>query len=185
MTIARATKVARILLAIASVALWLLLLRPQALGGPAAYLVIRGDSMLPTYESGDLLILHAADRFGVGDVVAYRVPEGEFGEGHLVVHRIVAGDGAAGFVLEGDNNPAPDPWLPKSGDVVGRPWVAIPRVGALIAWARQPVVLGGLAAAMVVALVVSRPVRRPVASPYPTSRVGVRWGVRPRAPRTV
>ena len=83
MTIARATKVARILLAIASVALWLLLLRPQALGGPAAYLVIRGDSMLPTYESGDLLILHAADRFGVGDVVAYRVPEGEFGEGHL------------------------------------------------------------------------------------------------------
>jgi len=185
MTIARATKVARILLAIASVALWLLLLRPQALGGPAAYLVIRGDSMLPTYESGDLLILHAADRFGVGDVVAYQVPEGEFGEGHLVVHRIVAGDGAAGFVLEGDNNPAPDPWLPKSGDVVGRPWVAIPRAGALIAWARQPVVLGGLAAAMVVALVVSRPVRRPVASPYPTSRVGVRWGVRPRAPRTV
>ena len=139
--------------------------------------------MLPTYESGDLLILHAGPEYVVGDVIAYRVPKGEFGEGHLVVHRIVGGDASAGFVLEGDNNPAPDPWQPRPIDVVGRPWVALPRVGAVVAWARQPIILGALAASMAVAFIVSRPIRRGRASEDAPARVGVRWGVRPRSPR--
>jgi len=139
--------------------------------------------MLPTYESGDLLILHSAADYVVGDVIAYRVPKGEFGEGHLVVHRIVGGDQRSGFVLEGDNNPAPDPWEPHPEDVVGRPWVAVPRVGAIVAWARQPLILGALAASMVVAFVVSRPTKQRRGSLEEIPRVGVRWGVPPRAPR--
>ena len=181
--IRRAKQVARLAVSLTVVALWCVLLRPQALGGPAAYLVVRGDSMLPTYESGDLLILHSAPGYAVGDVVAYLVPKGEFGEGHLVVHRIVGGDAGAGFVLEGDNNPAPDPWQPKLVDVVGRPWVAIPKVGGVVAWARQPLILGALAASFAVAFVIGRPSRKQRELAEVAPRIGVRWGVPPRSPR--
>src|SRR5262245_6994134 len=139
---------------------WVLALRPQTLGGPAAYLVVRGDSMLPTYETGDLLVLRRVEGYAVGDVVAYRVPAGELGEGHVVVHRIVGGDPASGWVMEGDNNPAPDPWMPRDAEVVGTPWLAISGVGRVVAWLHQPVILAGLAASLVVALVVSRPSSR-------------------------
>ena len=147
----------RMCLFAATVTFWVLTLRPQVLGGPAAYLVVRGDSMLPTYETGDLLILHSAESYEVGDVVAYKVPAGELGEGHLVVHRIVGGDASSGWILEGDNNPAPDPWMPRDGDIVGRPWVALPQAGRVLAWLHQPVMLGGLAAALVVALIIAHP----------------------------
>ena len=146
----------------AALTFWVLALRPQSLGGPAAYLVIRGDSMLPTYETGDLLVLRHADGYAIGDVVAYDVPKGELGEGHLVVHRIVGGDPSSGWVMEGDNNPAPDPWTPRDGDIVGRPWVALPQAGRIVAWLHQPVILAGLAASLIVALVVSRPADRPL-----------------------
>lgn len=181
--IKKAKQAARLAISVTLVALWAVFLRPQAFGGPAAYLVVRGDSMLPTYESGDLIILHATSDYTVGDVVAYLVPKGEFGEGHLVLHRIVGGDASAGFVLEGDNNRAPDPWQPRPVDMVGRPWVAVPRVGAVIAWARQPIILGALAASMAVAFVISRPMRQNRGSAEAATRIGVRWGVSPRAPR--
>lgn len=143
----------------AIVTFWILVLRPQTLGGPAAYLVVRGDSMLPTYETGDLLVLRHADSYAVGDVIGYKVPAGELGEGHLVVHRIVGGDAESGWVMEGDNNPAPDPWTPRDGDIVGRPWLAVPQAGRAVAWLHQPVILAGLAASIVVALVISRPAK--------------------------
>jgi len=181
--IRRAKQAARLAASLTVVGLWMVVLRPQALGGPAAYLVVRGDSMLPTYESGDLIILHSSSAYAIGDAVAYRVPRGEFGEGHLVLHRIVGGDENAGFVLEGDNNPAPDPWQPKQVDVVGRTWIAVPKVGAVIAWARQPLILGALAASMAVAFVVSRPSKRAREIQGTPERIGVRWGVPPRSPR--
>jgi signal peptidase I len=149
---------------------WVLALRPQTLGGPAAYLVVRGDSMLPTYETGDLLVLRRSGGYVVGDVVAYQVPDGELGEGHVVVHRIVGGDATSGWVMEGDNNPAPDPWTPRDADIVGTPWVALPQAGRFVSWLHQPIILAGLAAAVVVALVISRPPSRsrlPVLGPNP------------------
>jgi len=47
--IRRAKQAARLAALLTIVGLWMVVLRPQALGGPAAYLVVRGDSMLPTY----------------------------------------------------------------------------------------------------------------------------------------
>ena len=67
-------------IAIASVVVaWAFTLRPQALGGPAAFVAIRGSSMLPTYQHGDLVVVHAAAHYGVGDAAAYRVPVGQIG----------------------------------------------------------------------------------------------------------
>jgi len=149
-------------LAIGALAVWLVLFRPVALGGSATWVVIRGSSMLPALETGDLVVVRAADEYAIGDVVAYRVPDGEIGAGHVVVHRLIGGGGDVGFEVQGDNNDATDPWRPTRADIVGRTWIVIPALGRLVAWILQPAFAAALATAVVVALVVARPTdRRP------------------------
>jgi hypothetical protein len=53
----------------------------------------------------------------------------------------------------------------------------------VIAWARQPLILGALAASMAVAFVVSRPIKRAREIQGTPERIGVRWRVPPRSPR--
>ena len=132
---------------------WFTMLRPQSLGGPSGYIMIRGSSMLPTYVTGDLVITHPAARYGVGDIVAYRVPRGDFGEGIVVIHRIIGGSAEEGFVIQGDNNPFKDDWYPKPTDIVGKAWVRLPRVGLVLGFLHAPVPLACLAAATVIVLV--------------------------------
>jgi len=141
----------------AVVVAWAVTLRPQALGGPAVFVAVRGSSMLPTYVHGDLVVVESASRYRIGEVVAYRVPAGQVGAGKIVIHRIIAGDGVRGFTLQGDHNTAPDPWSPKLGDMVGVATVRLPNAGRLIALVRQPAILAGLAAALVVTLILLQP----------------------------
>jgi signal peptidase I len=152
----RGFRLLELAMGLALAAAWAVTLRPTTLGGPATYIVVRGDSKLPTYHSGDLVVLRAAAAYGPGDVVGYRVPDGEIGAGHVVLHRIVDGGGAAGFTVEGDNNPAPDPWRPHDADVAGKLWVLVPGLGRLITLAHQPVVAGALATSLVVMLLLAR-----------------------------
>jgi signal peptidase len=160
---------------------WAVTLRPASLGGPATYVVVRGDSMLPGFHSGDLAILQAGRDYERGDAIGYRVPAGEVGAGQVVVHRIVGGDGQAGYVMEGDNNPAPDPWLPREGDVAGKVWLLLPGVGRAIVIAHQPAVAGALAVSLLVMVVLARrPPARRAAHPEPVGNVGIRWHRRPR-----
>lgn len=134
---------------------WFGLFRPVSLGGPATWIVIRGSSMLPVYSTGDLVIMHAAPAYVVGDIVAYRVPVGEIGEGRVVVHRLTGVVGA-GFEAIGDNNDSADPWHPVMDDILGTPWVTLPGAGRVITWLHQPAVLAALASALVVALLAGR-----------------------------
>jgi signal peptidase len=160
---------------------WAVTLRPASLGGPATYVVVRGDSMLPGFHSGDLAILQAARGYERGDAIGYRVPAGEVGAGQVVVHRIVGGDGQAGYVMEGDNNPAPDPWLPREDDVAGKVWLLLPGVGRAIVIAHQPAVAGALAVSLLVMVVLARrPPARRAPHPEPVGNVGIRWHRRPR-----
>jgi signal peptidase len=140
---------------------WVLVLRPAALGGPVSYIIIRGSSMVPAYASGDLVIVRTAAEYRVGDVVAYRVPDGDVGAGLIVIHRIVA-VGQDGLTLRGDNNAAPDPWNPPEAAVIGEAWISVPGVGRVLGAIHQPIVLAALAASVVVAMIVAwRPRARP------------------------
>ena len=115
------------------------------------------------------MILHAAPSYGTGDIVGYHVPDGEVGEGLLVVHRIVGGTDADGFVVQGDNNPAPDPWLPQSALIAGTPWISIPGIGRLITFLHQPAALAALAVSLLVGWEVGRrPGRRKAPQPAPS-----------------
>jgi signal peptidase I len=148
---------------------WFAFLRPASLGGWVTYVVIRGDSMEPDLRSGDLLIARVERSYGSGDVVAYRVPDGEVGEGLVVVHRIVGGGADAGFTVRGDNNPSLDPWMPQGTDVVGKAWIVIPGLGRVLVAIRQPLVLAAIAASLVVGVVIWRgPTGRgPATAPIP------------------
>jgi signal peptidase len=161
-----------LLLGVGILAAWFLLLRPTSLGGPAGYLWVNGTSMEPTLESGDLVVVRQAGTYGPGDIVGFRVPDGEPGAGGLVIHRIVGGSASAGFVTQGDNKPRPDEWRPTGNDVVGALWFVLPGAGPAFTWIRQPTVFAALAAALVVFSVMAGG----------ASRVRRRASVEPMAP---
>lgn len=126
------------------VAAWFLLLRPASLGGPASYVIVAGRSMEPGLRLHDLAIVRKQDAYHAGDVIAFRVPEGE------VIHRIVGGDAESGFVTKGDNNAEPDLWRPRPADIKGALWVRVPAGGRALEFVAQPVnaaILAGSVAA--------------------------------------
>jgi signal peptidase len=144
---------------------WVLFLRPPVMGGPATYVIVRGGSMLPTYKPGDLVIVHSQLTYSAGDIAAYRVPQGEVGAGHVVIHRIIGGDAVHGFTFKGDNNKAPDPWLPKRADMVGLAWAYLAGWGKFVLFIRQPIVTAALAAAITVTAILIR-------APKPNAALG-------------
>lgn len=99
------------------------LIWPVRFGGHAMFVVVRGESMEPTYHPGELLYTRTASSFEPGDVAVYRIPDGDPGEGTFVVHRIkqVLPDGT--YVFQGDNKPAPDDFRPHRDDLIGKPVV--------------------------------------------------------------
>jgi signal peptidase len=138
-----------VLAALAFLAFWFVALRPQALGGPAGYVLVSGHSMLPTLHDGDLVVVRHERSYRTGEIVAYRVPKGNVGAGDQVIHRIVGGSALSGYVVKGDNRSAPDVWRPRLHDVVGRVWLRIPRAEGVLRVLRSPLLLACLAGALV------------------------------------
>lgn len=130
-------KMAATRLTVAALLLWVLLLRPEMLGGPASYVLVSGHSMEPTLHTGDLVLALDQPSYRVGDVIVYRVPNGP-GAGTFVIHRVVGGDAATGYVTQGDNRDTIDPWRPKPHDIAGALEATAPRVGFAFAFLRTP-----------------------------------------------
>ena len=82
--------------------------------------------MLPTYHTGDLVLVRSESSYHVGQVIAYRIPKGDTMAGAQVIHRIIGGNAAHGFVVQGDNRTAPDSWRPKPRDIDGAALGRIP-----------------------------------------------------------
>jgi signal peptidase len=177
------TRVSRLLGAVATtvvVVAWVLWFRPAFLGGPASYVFVSGESMEPTYGNLDLVVLQKRETYEVGDVIAYRVPDGDPGADSLVIHRIVGGSATAGFITRGDGRTSPDLWRPTPRDVVGYVWVALPGAGRLVFVLRAPLVIATLAAAWVFLSIVLP--RRSTARPRRVLRHGGRRSWRMELP---
>jgi signal peptidase I len=134
-------------------AAWFLVLGPSVLGGPATYVVVDGTSMEPTLVDGDLAIVRRADAYEVGDVIAFRLPDGDPEVRGLVIHRITGGTAEDGFVTQGDNRTGQDPWRPRPDDIVGSVWFTASGAGSYLAALREPLVMAPLAAGVTVFLV--------------------------------
>jgi signal peptidase I len=145
----RTSKVAGIAVAVLVCLFWAQYLRPQSFGGRAAYVLVSGQSMLPRYHTGDLVLVEKQPSYHVGQLIAYRVPKGDAMAGAQVIHRIVGGDAQHGFVVQGDNRSAPDVWRPKAGDVVGAKALRIPNAVLILQFLRSPLFLALLAACFV------------------------------------
>lgn len=127
------------------VAAWALFLRPQFLGGRVAFIGVQGVSMSPTIPDGAMALAQRESAYRVGDVIAYRIPDGRPGAGSRIVHRIVGGDGSAGFVTRGDHNTWDDVWRPRTDDVVGRVVGHVPGVAGAFAALGRPTVFAAVA----------------------------------------
>jgi signal peptidase I len=106
---------------------------PRALGGPSSYVIADGTSMVPTLRTGDLVILHRAEAYSPGDLVAYRSRSLD----RIVIHRIVGVDGGR-FVMRGDANTWEDPDHPTEAEILGERWITIPGAGRLLGWIHRP-----------------------------------------------
>mgnify|MGYP005856176843 CR=1 FL=1 len=137
------TKLVKVSICIALAVVWLLWLRPLALGGPASYIIVSGTSMEPTLHDGDLALLHAKPDYMTDDIIAFGSSSG------IVIHRIVGGSAEEGYVVQGDNKNAPDPWQPKPDQILGKLWLHIPGAGRVVSYLRQPApfatLVGGIA----------------------------------------
>ncbi len=147
---------------------WLAFLRPTSLGGPASYMLVVGDSMLPTLEHGTLIVSVSESTYSVGDVVAF-TPQIGAGGAPMVIHRLVDGSPRDGYVTRGDNNDAADSWTVSPESIIGRQVVAVPGAGAWLSALTSPLAVATLTALVATYALsgVLFPARRPAqASPH-------------------
>jgi signal peptidase I len=111
--------------------------------GRYATLTVLSGSMRPTIPAGAIVMVtpQRPDQIRVGQVITYKVPEGDR---QVVSHRvveIVRGGDRPVIRTQGDANQAPDPWLAEvDDDTVWRVRYTVPALGRMISWLRQPLV---------------------------------------------
>ena len=135
------------LLILIVVALW-----PASLGGVTGFTVVQGQSMEPTYVTGDVVMTLQHQSYDVGNVISYVVPEGQPGEGGRVIHRITENIGTEDdpqYLTQGDNNAELDPWVIAPEDIVGHALGHIPGLGRVLGTNSYPLIIAGAAAVIV------------------------------------
>lgn len=121
-------------LIIVSIIFW-----PAQLGGDTYFLIVQGNSMLPTILPGSFVVIKESPPYQIGEIVAWVQREGTAQK--TIVHRII-GEDKRGFIIQGDNNPSKDPGFPTEDDILGRVIFATPYVGDTLVLFRNPIVLG-------------------------------------------
>lgn len=128
---------------------WFAWLRPTALGGQVAYVVVVGSSMEPTYDDGDLVLVRREQHYDRGDVIAFRAG-GRFDDPTRIIHRIVGHDPGRGFITQGDNRDRTDPWFPQNDDIIGRATLHLPMAGSVAGVITRPQFFAAMGGAAVV-----------------------------------
>ena len=132
------------------------------------FLMIAGDSMLPTLDLGDLVLIEnpMPSELKRGDVIAFYPPV-EAGN-DVIIHRIVSitygPDGRPVIQTRGDNVPQEDPFTLSRDDIKGRVIAKVPRVGLVTSILSNPFYIMLIAAVLLVAFWKQRERRRQRAS---------------------
>ena len=100
--------------------------------------VVRSESMKPTLNMGDVVIIGPAEgKIKPGTIISYKV------NGELVIHRVVSVEDGL-IQTKGDANEDPDGWALPISNVQGVFLCKIPYLGFLSAFVRTPLGWGVL-----------------------------------------
>ena len=113
-----------------------LYLWPSFLGGDTEFIIVNGESMLPTIPSGSLAIAKKAQTYEIGDIATYK----DESNNRLVIHRIMAQEGN-GFIFKGDNNNAKDAGIVTPDQIRGEAIFVTPYVGYISYYLKNPVIM--------------------------------------------
>ena len=117
----------------------IILFWPSFLGGDTNYIITHGKSMLPTIQHGSMVITKEEPQYFVDDIVSFTQREDTAEK--MIVHRIIEKVDDGGFIIQGDNNPEPDPGIIPSKDINGKVVVAIPYAGYGLEFLRNPLAM--------------------------------------------
>jgi signal peptidase len=113
---------------------------PASVGGKTDFMIVQGQSMLPTILPGSFLIIQQEPPYEVDDVVAYIMVQENIAQ--LVVHRIIEYDPVdRDFIMQGDNNEKPDTGTYTQEHIIGEVKFVIPFIGDAFSLMRNPVIL--------------------------------------------
>ena len=115
-----------------------LYLWPTFLGGDTEFLIVQGNSMLPTIQPGSLVITKKSPQYQIEDIVSFT--QEESGVKKIIVHRIID-ETDKGFAIKGDNNHNKDPGYPTYADINGKVILATPYFGDMMILLKNPVFL--------------------------------------------
>lgn len=107
----------------------------QSVANLAGYtpMTVLTDSMSPTFNSGDLIIIKKTDpsTLQVGDIVTFHtIIENEYAlNTHRITEIVPVNDSVRRYVTKGDNNPIEDQLTIADGDIVGKYVGRLPYVG--------------------------------------------------------
>lgn len=122
-------------------AIGIALLWPVQFGGITGITIVHGQSMEPTYSTGDVVLTLRLGDYRPGDVISYTVPDGQAGAGGHVIHRVESVQADGTYITIGDNNDAADQWVISDDDVTGRAIVAVPGLGLALSPQFLPYIL--------------------------------------------
>ena len=118
----------------------LILFWPSDFGGKTDFMIVQGQSMLPTILPGSFVITEQDPPYSVDEVVAFHMRQE--GQEQIVVHRIInyfpENDN---FQTQGDNNDKADVGRYSKVDIIGEVRYVIPHVGGMLGLFRNPVIL--------------------------------------------
>lgn len=100
--------------------------------------IVQSGSMEPVLPVGSVVLIQPAERYSVGDIITFGdSTPGSLPTTHRIIDdRIVAGELA--YVTQGDANEEPDIEPVRESAVRGKVLFAIPYLGFLLDFARQP-----------------------------------------------
>ncbi len=96
---------------------------PVQLYGDTTYIMLVGNSMKGTIDSGTFVIIKPDQEYFLGDIIAF-----ENEQNKKVIHRIIEITDE-GFITKGDNNQRIDPGTQYLDKVIGRSVIVVPFVG--------------------------------------------------------
>lgn len=104
---------------------------------PYSAYVVRTGSMSPTILPASVVIVEAS-QYQVGQVITFRRG------GDRTTHRIMAINDDATLTTKGDANDTIDPFTVPESDIIGGVTAFVPRLGYLVIYLQNPLVLGSL-----------------------------------------